>query len=193
MSLNGDNAGIQVKVKNIRHDTLESVVEVMRNGTKISRVESFEVKGINGNFVFSTHFPNFELPYGVININVKLAQTQRIISPLNAPLILASNRQIELHGAENLKMEGKEIIWMADNDIKLKSNNSIIINGKHGIFIDIKKIPIATRFHSYEKQIGRYKICICMPRGTLFRIPVSTGNPRVNCANVGTTYDGPCV
>ncbi|KAF7997083.1 hypothetical protein HCN44_005360 [Aphidius gifuensis] len=194
MTLNGDNSGIKIRVKNIRHKNPKAEIEISKNGTKITRVESFNVKDKNGNLIFSTNFPNFELPKGVKNINVKIAQTHRIVSPLNKSLRLESNRQVELHGAESLSMEGKEVIWMADNDIRLKSNSSIVIDGKNGIFIDTKKIPIAsTQYPQNDKLTGQYKICVCMPQGKLYKIPVSIKNTRINCDNIRTPDNDPCL
>lgn len=194
MTLNGDNSGIKIRVKNIRRKNTKAEFEISQNGTKITRVESFNVKDKNGNLIFSTNFPNFELPKGVKNINVKIAKTHRIVSPLNQSLRLESNRQVELHGAEKLSMEGKEVIWMADNDIRLKSNSSIVIDGKNGIFIDTKRIPIAsTQYPKSDKLIGQYKLCVCMPQGKLYKIPVSMKNIRINCDNIRTSDYDPCL
>ncbi|KAK0088411.1 hypothetical protein PV325_012075 [Microctonus aethiopoides] len=194
--LSGDNSGVQLNIKNRRHDHPRANMDILQNGTSVSKVESFEIKDLHtGHSIFSTNFPNFGLPSGVGNINVKLAETHRIVSPVNETLNLESNKEVTIRGAESLSMESKEIIWMADNDVKLQSNNSVImVNGKNGVYLDVKKIPIALGMSNDGDEIAQYKVCICMPQGKLFRLPVPTKNLRVNCAKISNSPEhNPCL
>ncbi|XP_034937841.1 uncharacterized protein Scgbeta isoform X2 [Chelonus insularis] len=192
----GDDSGIHLTVKNRRHDHLHSNFLLFPNGTSVSSVESFDVKDPkSGDIIFSTNFPNFGLPSGVGHINIQQAITHRIVSPMNRSLNIESRKQVDLRGAESLKMDSKEIVWVANNDIRVKSNQSIILQGK-GIFLDMKKIPIVPGIFpgvsGKSNQNLQFKICVCMPEGKLFRIQVPSGKIRVNCAELSTYSQNPC-
>ncbi|XP_024942567.1 uncharacterized protein LOC107269503 isoform X2 [Cephus cinctus] len=196
MELSGDDAGVQINLKN-RRDKLISSIKVLANGTTISQVESFEIKDPQtGSSYFSTDFPNFGLPSGVRKIDIDIAVTHRITSPINESLTIKSDGQISMSGGEGNRMEGKEIVWTADKDIFLKSlNGNIILSAKEGISIDIKSIPIVSSSILKRVESGQYKVCVCMPQGKLFRVPVPPGiNIHVNCARVSMTPENnPCI
>lgn len=198
MEISGDEAGVQINVNNRRsHKEIRTKVTILSNGTTMSQVESFEIKDPRtGVIYFTTDFPNFGLPVGVEKIDVKIAETHRITSPVNESLTVNSDEQISIHGAEGITMESKDIVWSADADIFLKSvNGSIVLNAKDGVFIDVENIPVAPMFLQSPVNHEQYKVCICMPQGKLFRMPVRTGtNSRsVNCARVVRTPESdPC-
>ncbi|XP_008549435.1 uncharacterized protein LOC103572568 [Microplitis demolitor] len=200
MELSGDDSGIHLSVKNRRHDHSRGNLWILQNGTTVSQIESFEIKDYRtGDAFFSTDFPNFGLPSGVGRINVRVAQTHRIIAPINETLNIDSNREVTMHGAESLVMDSKKIIWMADNQVRLKSNDTIVLNAAKGVYLDTKKIPIVQGFVSSNSNndassLSQYKVCVCMPEGKLFRIQVPPGNLRVNCARVSMSSDhNPCL
>ena len=158
-------------------------------------IESFEIKDSRtGSSFFSTDFPNFGLPSGVGKLGVKLAETHRIVSPVNSSLSFESNRQITIHGAESTRMESKTIVWMADNDVRVKSNGSVVLDAKKGVYIDAMRIPLAPTYQpNVQADVLQYKVCVCMPQGKLFRVAVPPGNARVNCARISTSpADDPC-
>ncbi|XP_043247839.1 uncharacterized protein LOC122394779 [Colletes gigas] len=198
MEISGDEAGVQIDVNGRRsyEETLAKVT-VLPNGTTMSRVESFEIKDPRtGITYFTTNFPNFGLPAGVQKIDVKIAETYRITSPVNESLTVNSDDQISIHGAEGATMESKDIVWSADTDIFLKSaNGSIVLDAKDGVSIDVENIPVAPMFLQNPTSHEQYKVCICMPQGKLFKVPVRTGtNSRsINCARVNRTPENdPC-
>ncbi|XP_066582288.1 beta-sarcoglycan [Prorops nasuta] len=196
MELSGDEAGIQIEVKKYSSRNLHHAnVLIQKNGTSVSRVKTFDVKDPKtGSTYFSTDFPNFGLPDGVERIDVKIAETHRITSPMNASLTIKSDKEISMQGAEGARMDGKEVVWSANSDVFLKSiNGSIILDAKNGISIDINKIPIAPLFLSKSTAIETYKVCVCMPEGKLFKVPVtSENNYSANCANWMSEND-PCL
>lgn len=107
----------------------------------------------------------------------------RIVSPKNEKLLI-NYTTINLKGAEGTRMESREIVWSAGGDIYLKSiNGSLVLSGKEGTFVDITAIPIA---HTDERGYAgsHYKVCVCMPHGKLFRIPVVKGNVTVYCNHI---------
>ncbi|KAH0554585.1 uncharacterized protein LOC123263566 [Cotesia glomerata] len=192
MELTGDDSGVHLNVKNRRHDHSRGNLWVLKNGTTVSQIESFEIKDFRtGDPFFSTDFPNFGLPSGVLKLNVRVAQTHRIVSPINESLSVDSNREVTMHGAESLRLDSKQIVWMADNQVKLKSNDSIVVDAANGVFLDTKKIPIASGVVGSGSE--SYKICVCMPEGKLFRVLIPPGNVRVNCARVSMSADNPCL
>lgn len=197
MEVSGDEGGVQIMVNDIRtHEQASSRVTILPNGTTWSQIESFEIKDPRtGIIYFTTDFPNFGLPAGVEKIDVKIAETHRITSPVNESLTVNSDEQISIHGAEGATMESKDIAWSADTDIFLKSvNGSIVLDTADGISINVENIPIAPLFlqNSGHEQ---YKVCICMPQGKLFKVPVRSGSSSrsVNCARVSRTPENdPC-
>ncbi|XP_043267229.1 uncharacterized protein Scgbeta [Venturia canescens] len=197
VELIGDDSSVLLSVRNRRHNNPKGRFSVQPNGTTFSMVESFEVKDSRtGDSLFSTNFPNFGLPSGVGKLAVNLAETHRVVSPVNSSLTFESNRQITIHGAESTTMESKAIVWMADNNVYIKSNHGIVLNGKKGIFLDVAKMPVTRTSYQLnnDETTAQYKICVCMPQGKLFRVPVAPGsNLRVNCARIATSPElDPC-
>lgn len=201
MEISGNEAGVQIRVNvnNYRTDdeTLAKVT-ILSNGTTMSKVESFEVKDPRtGTIYFTTDFPNFGLPAGVKKIDVKIAETHRITSPVNESLTVNSDDQISMQGAEGASMESKDIVWSADTDIFLRSvNGSIILDAKDGVSIDVENIPVAPLFLQNPSGHEQYKVCICMPQGKLFKVAVRAGvsSRSVNCARINRTPENdPCL
>ncbi|GJQ73779.1 hypothetical protein Trydic_g18719 [Trypoxylus dichotomus] len=117
--------------------------------------------------------------------------TNKIVSPVDEKLTLEA-RHITLKGTEGTSVEGKEILWTADQNIYFNSTNgSIALSAKGGISLDIKRIPIALSKHG--EVTGQYKVCICMPQGKLFRVPVPKEvKGRIDCHQINTRHD-PCI
>ncbi|XP_017799281.1 PREDICTED: uncharacterized protein LOC108580123 [Habropoda laboriosa] len=199
MEIAGDEAGVQIDVNSHRlHDETRAKVMILPNGTTMSKIESFEIKDPKtGTIYFTTDFPNFGLPAGVKKIDVKIAETHRITSPVNESLTVNSDDQISMQGAEGASMESKDIVWSANTDIFLKSiNGSIVLDAEDGVSINIKNIPVAPMFLQNPTGHEQYKVCICMPQGKLFKVPVRTGasSRSVNCARISRTPENdPCL
>ncbi|RLU25866.1 hypothetical protein DMN91_002027 [Ooceraea biroi] len=202
MEVSGDEAGVHIDVKSHGrvHETHPHLkLNVLPNGTTLSQVESFEVKDPRtGVIYFTTDFPNFGLPSGVETIDVKIAETHRITSPVNESMTVQSESEISLQGAEGVQMESKDIVWSADVDVFLKSvNGSIVLDARDGLFIDVENIPVAPMFlPSPTTSHEQYKVCVCMPQGKLFKVPVrpGTGSRTVNCARVARSPENdPCL
>ncbi|GFX68315.1 beta-sarcoglycan [Trichonephila clavipes] len=76
-----------------------------------------------------------------------------------------------LKGNEGLNMAGKEIVWITGLDLYLKSvNQSIILDGADGVMVSAEKLPFAAE--TQDSAPRWYKLCVCMPSGRVFRIPV---------------------
>lgn len=141
---------------------------LIKNGTHLNNIDSFEVKDKNGNTLFTTSNPSFNRIKNLKNFDTKMIQTSRIVSPVDTQLTIEA-KNLSLKGAEGTSIDGKEINWRADQNIYLKTiNGSIVISSTKGVSID--KLPIITETNNYATS--QYKVCVCMPQGKLFRIPV---------------------
>ncbi|XP_063221801.1 beta-sarcoglycan [Bacillus rossius redtenbacheri] len=190
VEVTGENGSVLINVVG-NAGQAEPRIAVGLNGTHISNVESFEVKDpITGRKYFSTGFPNFGLPRGVKHLDIKMAQTRRVKSPVSESLYVRADTYAFLRGNEGTHMDGKEIVWSADQDIFLKSvNGSVILSGKEGISVDVKNIPIAQT--NLNPGTAQYKVCVCMPGGKLFRVPVPFGErAQASCSHIATD---PCI
>lgn len=49
-------------------------------------------------------------------------------------------------------------------------NQSIILDGAEGVMISVDKLPFAAE--TQDSAPRWYKLCVCMPSGRVFRIPV---------------------
>ncbi|XP_011504893.1 PREDICTED: uncharacterized protein LOC105367797 [Ceratosolen solmsi marchali] len=195
IELIGDGGGVHIQVANRQHSMAWSNLQILKNGTSISQIESFQIKDPrSGSPIFSTEFPNFGLPQGVQKIEVGVTQTHRIAAPKKSDLSIISDDSIFLHGAEGTSFDSKNIIWTAKNDIFLRSRNGdIVIDAKDNI--NLPQIPIASAFlpsPSNDVQ-DQYKVCVCMPDGKLFLVPMHKGITKINCAKISRSMDSdPC-
>lgn len=167
-----------------------------KNGTSLGGVNQLELKDPQtGETLFSTHKPHYNIPAGVDNLLAKVISSSRITSPIDVPLSVNNTRgKIMFRGTEGVSVNGKEITLSADQNVYLKSHNGTIsINGHNGVYIDVRNIPIVGE-HGIKLENKQYKICVCMPQGRLFRIPVAPSSHTVKglCSHFNTLYD-PCV
>lgn len=151
-----------------RNGRLTEKLHLIKNGTYVKNVDTFEIKDKNGKILFTTNNPKFNIRKNLKNIDTEMIQTSRIVSPINDDLQINA-KNITLKGAEGTNIESKEIDWRADQHIYLKTiNGSIVLSSTKGLFIE--KLPIITERPNFVSS--QYKVCVCMPQGKLFRIPV---------------------
>lgn len=197
LELSGNNGSVILKLVDTGEVSQPKLVSD-QNGTSVLGVKSFEVHDpTTGQPIFSTNFPNFGLPQGVEKLDIKLARTHRVVSPIDKSLSLSAETYVRMRGTEGTRMDGKEMLWSADQDIFLKSvNGSIILNAKEGIYMDVKNMPVATSESTKQgKPITlQYKVCVCVPNGKVFRVPVLQGlsQRNVGCNNYPPHID-PCM
>lgn len=165
-------------------------------GTVINNTALFSVFGIKDNEkIFSVTNPYFSLLNGADKLSTKMTLTNRVTSLNNRSLEIKGDTSVHLKGNEGTKMESNQIFWSADQDIYLSSvNGSLVFNGKDGISIDIKNIPIVQNENSASLST-QFKLCVCLPHGKLFKIPVLQGQgSRVNCNHIKMTPSyNPCM
>ncbi|XP_060524266.1 beta-sarcoglycan [Cylas formicarius] len=168
-------------------------LKIDRNETCFNGFTVFDVKNRDKETIFTVSNPVFNNLRNANNLKTKQVETNKIRSPTYESLKIESEN-VHLKGAEGTKLEGREIVWKADQDIYLKSvNGSIVLSGKEGTYIDVKRIPIA-KLDTKSYVTAQFKICVCMPQGKLFRVPVVDANERVYChhINMSPQYN-PCI
>lgn len=191
----GDNSYAQISVvKGNGH--LPNKMVMAKNGTIFSGINQFELKNPQTNEpIFTTHKPHYNIPSGMDNLFAKSMSASRLTAPIDETLSINNTRgKILIRGTEGIAINGKEIVLSADQNVYLKTHNgSVIISGNNGVFIDVKNIPIVGE-HSVKLENKQFKICVCMPQGKLFRIPVAQSSHIVKglCSHYNTKHD-PCL
>lgn len=193
IELIGDDGGINIQVASPQHSMTWSNFQILKNGTSVSQVHSFQVKDPrSGSTIFSTDFPSFSLPRGVDRIELDATQTHRIAAPKRSDLTLTSAKSIFLHGAEGASMDSKDLALDAHSDILLRSKNGdIVIDAKDSI--NFPQLPVAAPAFPSNQLRDQYKVCVCMPDGKVFLVPVGKAHARINCAKASRSMDSdPC-
>ncbi|CAN7937689.1 unnamed protein product [Ixodes hexagonus] len=147
-------------------------LEVGPEKTVVSNVKEFRVRSpTTGRTVFSTEYQGFDLPKGIPNLNVQEAHVSRLTSSKQDSLLISSPYQIMLKGNAGLDMEGQNVTLAAGHNLFLRSvNQSITLDGRKGIRLSVDKLPISVDPPSGAQF--QYKLCVCMPSGRVFRVPV---------------------
>lgn len=154
-----------------------------KNQTTFQGFDNFEIRNHFNNVIFSTATPQFHNLNNAHCLRTKKVTTNRIVGPKNEKLLI-NYTTINLKGAEGTRMESREIVWTAGGDIYLKSiNGSLVLSGKEGTYVDITAIPIA-QIDERPYTGSHYKVCVCMPHGKLFRIPIAKGNSSMYCNHI---------
>ncbi|XP_076320829.1 sarcoglycan beta isoform X1 [Tachypleus tridentatus] len=176
LTLTGNNQKVIIQAKNVM-DAASLIgngpsMEVGVDHILIQNADEFRVRSPStGRTLFSTNYKDFKLPPGISNLAVKEAHVSRITSATSEPLTIFSQYQTVLKGNEGLSIDGQEIVWVAGLDVYLKSvNQSVRLDGKKGVRLSTDKLPLAAEPLSGARRW--YKVCVCMPSGKVFRVPV---------------------
>lgn len=178
---------------------VEPEITIGQDKVEFANVNGFEIfeprKNTPKTSAFSTTFPNFGLPKGVQSLHIKKATANRITSKLNGTLLVRSDKTIRLKGNEGMTLRGREVLLRADQDLMLRSvNGSIILDGADGIVMDVDSMAVASMDEEIQPKVAEYKLCICMPAGQLFRIPILEGADTIGCDSVDLAgEDNPCI
>nr|CAG4635111.1 EOG090X0F7H [Alona affinis] len=191
VSFTSHGADLNVKV----HNDQESELHVGLDRVEFLNVDSFEmteppVPGSSARVsAFSTIFPNFGLPKGVQRLHIKKATANRITSGLSSPLLVRSENTMRLKGNEGISIRGREVIMGADQDLLLRTPSAPMMRGSRTGSAASAAAAVKS------DRMAEYKLCICMPAGQLFRIPVLEGAESIQCDSVDLSgdLDNPCV
>lgn len=195
MEILGDDSGVVMKV--IRGGVTHSrIILDNDNGISVKEVNNFEVKdAVTGDTIFNIHKPQYNFPQGVENLIAKELTAKKIASAIEKPLHIHSDGKMYLNGAEGIRSDSEEIFLMSgDDSIGVNSTQgSIILDSFQGVFLNIDKIPIVKSEYGIRTSNLQYKICVCMPKGQLFRIPISRNynSAKISCLSFSDSED-PC-
>ncbi|GAB0088875.1 Beta-sarcoglycan [Sergentomyia squamirostris] len=193
MTVTGDGGSVLVNLIN-RNGHVHNKFQMGRNGTYFRGINLFEIRDpVTKETIFSTTKPRYNIPNGVANLKANTVSASRVTSPIESPLSVQTKGKLILRGAEGTDMEGKEILWTSDQNIFLKSiNGSIVLSGTDGVYVDMKNIPIVQAEHGLRAGSMQFKVCVCMPQGKLFRVPIPrTHNGKGGCTHFNPRHD-PC-
>ncbi|XP_065210976.1 beta-sarcoglycan [Planococcus citri] len=194
------NEGFVVMALNNYKDMISSdKMKLTNDEISFSNIDHFQVVDpVTQKTVFSTHNNNYEIPKGVSNLDIKRLRVNRLVSPSNSNLTIKSDSLTKIKGNEGMNVKGKEVTFFADGDIHLKSVKGDIHLLAGNITINMKDIQTSfTNQRGYASQYSgsHFKLCVCMPQGVLFKVPVLKGkNPQKACSNVDfSERNNPCV
>lgn len=165
-----------------------------KNGTAFNEINHFILRDPQTNEpIFTTHKPHYNM-MGADNLHAKSISTSQIRAPIDEALSFNSTKgKMIFRGSEGVKLNGKEIVFSADQNLVLKTHNgSIVLNGANGIIIDVKNIPIVASEHGIKLDNNQFKICVCMPTGKLFRVPIAPSSHNIKGLCSHTRHD-PCI
>ncbi|XP_067616669.1 uncharacterized protein Scgbeta [Eurosta solidaginis] len=168
-----------------------------KKGIQFQAINNFEVKDpSNGDIIFTSHRPHYNIPSGADNLHVKTISASRIASPLDRPLNMDADFAVSFKGSEGISLDAASVMLQSlSYDVTVNSTEGILVlEAGDGIYLDMDKIPIVSSEFGLRTGSIQYKICVCMPKGNLFRIAVPRirSGPKVTCAHFNAEHD-PCI
>jgi hypothetical protein len=143
-----------------------------QNGTEFKGVQIMIMKDPDTNLpIFASSKLKYNIQKPIRNLEANVVYAPEVISPIDQKLTIESNNMF-LKGIEGTLIDSQEVLFTAEHNIHLKSSNgSIDLHSKNGVFFDIDRIHrVEEVHHGYDKQ---YKLCICFPKGALYRVPLA--------------------
>ncbi|KAJ6635645.1 Beta-sarcoglycan [Pseudolycoriella hygida] len=192
MNITADNSNVAINFLKPNGQTHNKML-MSKNGTAFNEINHFILRDPQTNEqIFTTHKPHYNM-VGADNLHAKMISASQIRAPVSEALSLNSTKgKMVFRGSEGVKLNGKEIFFSADQNLVLKSHNgSITLNGADGVFVDVKNIPIVGE-HGIKLDNEQFKICVCMPSGKLFRVPIPLSSHTVKGLCSHTKHD-PCI
>lgn len=193
VTITGDNSAVQIKLLQ-RNGHLHNKLTMNKNGTSFNYIDKFEVKDpVSGDLIFTTHRPHYNIPKGVDRLVAKMAGCSRVTSPIGKPLMVHSDGAVSIRGSEGIGLGGVDIKMHSDQNIYVKTTNgTIVLSGIDGVILDMDNMPVVNSEYGIRTGSIQYKICVCMPQGRLYRIPVPRiHSGKITCAHFNPKHD-PC-
>ncbi|XP_034664024.1 beta-sarcoglycan [Drosophila subobscura] len=194
---NKTDAGVHVRVfRNGNGAASErDRIVVDKDSILIDATNVFDVKDpVDRQSIFTTHRPQYNIPDGVDALQAKVVSASGISSPIDVPLNLESDGRIVIKGSEGLFFDAESIDLQAEHHVSINSTQgATVLEAGTGIFLDMDRIPIVSSELGIRTGSVQYKICVCMPQGTLFRIAIPRihNGPKISCAHFNS-QDDPC-
>lgn len=197
VSITGENGPVYVRMHHRNSQMINRMI-MDKNGTQFRGVNSFEIKDpANGNAIFTTHRPHYNIPQGAETLISKTNSASRIVSPIDKSLTITSaDSRIFIKGSQGISIDSENVYMQAENNIQINSTQGgiQIEGGSNGIFLDINKVPIVNSELGLRTGSVQYKLCVCMPLGIVFRIAIPRvhNGSKVSCAHYSGKHD-PCL
>ncbi|XP_039948837.1 uncharacterized protein LOC126767961 [Bactrocera neohumeralis] len=168
-----------------------------KSGIQFQAVNNFEVRdSTSGDTIITSHRPHYNIPAGAESLLAKTVSASRIASPIGSSLNMDADVGVSFKGSEGISLDAANVLIQSlSYDMTVNSTEGLIIlEAGDGIYLDMDKIPIVSSEFGLRTGSIQYKICVCMPKGNLFRIPVPRirSGPKVTCAHFNVKHD-PCV
>lgn len=177
---------------------LHNRLTMSKNGTQFNNVNQFDLHDpATGEILFTTHKPTFNIESGAENLIGKVVSASRVTASIADDLTFNQTNhnksKISIRGSEGVLLNSKEILLDGENIHMKTHNGSIYFTNNHGIVLDVKRIPVVQEKSGLRMEEKQYKICVCMPEGRLFRVPISQkhNNQRDVCNLANLKFD-PC-
>ncbi|KAH8346953.1 hypothetical protein KR059_003463, partial [Drosophila kikkawai] len=193
----GEDGGVIVRVfRNANGASSErDRIVLNKEGILIQATNLFEVKDpVNRLPLFSTHRPQYNIPGGVGALQAKVVSASGIASPIDESLVMESDGRMAIRGSEGVFFDAAGVDMQAEHHVSINSTQgATILEAGTGIFLDMERIPIVSSEMGLRTGSVQYKICVCMPHGTLFRIAIPRvhNGPKISCAHF-SGKDDPC-
>lgn len=145
------------------------------NGVDFKGINNLMIKDPDTNLpIFASSKPKYNMEKAARNLSANTVHVAELVSPVGVSLKIDAEKALKVRGIEGTMIDGKEILVSAEDNVTLTSSNgSIILNAQNGIYIDMEKLKkkIAREVDSGDDL--QYKLCICMPKGVLYRVQLS--------------------
>lgn len=177
LEIQSDEGSVIVSMKNTHDDTNVDKIEINDREIAFTNVDKFFVQDpTSRRNIFSTDYKDFKIPKGLPLLDVKKLRVKRLLSTHNSNLTVRSDTITRLRGNGGLSVRGKEIFLAADGDVYLNSVNGSIYLLADNIKIDMKHVPIVIPNATFDvggvRAVKQFKLCVCMPQGYLFKVPI---------------------
>lgn len=182
VSITGDNGAVEIALMRPNTAHPHSSVRLANNGTMLRGFAALDVRSpVDGAPIFSTHRPHYTMPGGGYNLHAKVVSTGRLTAAIDQPLHVNHTRgRVVLRGTEGVRLSGAHITLAADQNVWLHSaNGTMSLQAAHGVYVDVRSMPVIGEHGVKVDQAGgarHYKLCVCMPQGRLFRVPVAVAS-----------------
>lgn len=166
------------------------------NGTEFKGINVMMIKDPDTNLpIFASSKLKYNIEKPTRNLEANSVYAAEVVSPIDKKLNIESKNMF-VRGIEGTSIDGNEIIFSAAQNIFLKSSNgSIVLDAAEGVLINLKRIPVAP--HSEYSQVRndlQYKLCICFPKGALYRVQLSKLHGVADpCRHFDRTRFNPCL
>ncbi|TMW49023.1 hypothetical protein DOY81_005911 [Sarcophaga bullata] len=196
VTITGDGSPVYVRMHHRNSQSVNRII-IDKMGVQFRGINSFELKDpANGDTVFTTHRPHYNIPQGAEKLISKTNSASRIVSPTEKSLSVSSaDNRIFIKGSEGIHVDSANVYMQVENNIQINSTQGgIYLQGvSEGIYLDISKIPIVNSEMGLRTGNVQYKLCVCLPQGIVFRIaiPRMHNSSKVSCAHFSGKHD-PC-